>query len=327
MEMRCIQVKEIGSFEITSLPVKPPQADEVLIKVAVTGLCRTDLKLIRVGHRDLVLPRIPGEEVVGAIVEKGAQVVGLEFGDMVYVYPGIWCRTCPACRADAENLCRGMRIMGFHRDGGFAEYLTVPAQSLIPVPDGLPPERAVFAEPLSCCLNALELAGLAPGMSVGIWGAGPAGTLLARAARARGAEPVSIDPDPRRSAAIGGHAHCPERRFDVGIVAVGAHGAYAEALQHLLPRGRLVVFSGLPAAGDRLEVSLNQLHYHEQSIVGAYGCAYRHGVAALNLIASGAVTVADLISHRLPLEQLGEALDLVEQRQAMKILLYPWLTA
>lgn len=55
----------------------------------------------------------------------------------------------------------------------------------------------------------------------------------------------------------------------------------------LLPRGRLVVFSGLPPAGDRLEVSLNQLHYHEQSIVGAYGCAYRHGVAALNLIAAG----------------------------------------
>jgi L-iditol 2-dehydrogenase len=70
-------------------------------------------------------------------------------------------------------------------------------------------------------------------------------------------------------------------------------------------------------------VSLNQLHYHEQSIVGAYGCAYRHGVAALNLIAAGAVKVADLISHRLPLERLGEALDLVEQRAAMKILLHP----
>jgi L-iditol 2-dehydrogenase len=85
----------------------------------------------------------------------------------------------------------------------------------------------------------------------------------------------------------------------------------------------MVVFSGLPPADDRLDLSLNQLHYFEQSVVGAYGCAYRHGVAALNLIAKGAVAVADMISHRMGLDQLAEALRLVEQRQSMKILLYP----
>jgi L-iditol 2-dehydrogenase len=323
MDMRCIQVTEVGHFHLTRLPVQEPKADEVLVKVAVTGLCRTDLKLIRVGHRDLVLPRVPGEEVVGEIADKGARVAGLERGDRVYVYPGVWCGACPACRSGAENLCRGMRIMGFHRDGGFAEYVTVPAQSLIPVPEGLAAEEAVFAEPLSCCLNALELAGLASGMTVGIWGAGPAGTLLHRAARAKGAEAVNLDPDPCRRGAIDGIACGTERVFDVCVVAVGAKAAYAEAVNRLRPRGRLVVFSGLPPADDRLEVSLNQLHYHEQTLVGAYGCAFRHGVAALNLIAGGAVPVADLVSHRLPLERLGEALDRVETRRSMKILLYP----
>ena len=68
-EMKCIQVPEIGRFDITRVPVQTPGPDEVLIKVAVTGLCRTDLKLIRVGHRDLTLPRIPGEEVVGTVEE------------------------------------------------------------------------------------------------------------------------------------------------------------------------------------------------------------------------------------------------------------------
>ena len=84
-----------------------------------------------------------------------------------------------------------------------------------------------------------------------------------------------------------------------------------------------MVFSGLPPADDRLELSLNQLHYFEQTVVGAYGCAHRHGVAALNLIANGSVPVADLISHRMRLDQLEEALNLVERRQSMKILLYP----
>jgi L-iditol 2-dehydrogenase len=323
MEMECIVVKEIGSFEAGRLPVRPPGHGEALVQVLVTGLCRTDLKLIRVGHRDLVLPRIPGEEVVGRVVAKGPGVPAFEQGDLVYVYPGEWCGQCPPCRRGAENLCRGMRIMGFHRDGGFAEYVTAPARSLIPVPDGLEPDQAVFAEPLSCCLNALERAGLRAGESVAVWGAGPAGTLLARAARALGAAAVNVDPDPARHEACGGRERCPDGEFDVCVVAVGARAAYAEAIDRLGPRGRLVVFSGLPPAGDRLEVGLNELHYREQTLIGAYGCAYRHGVAALNLIAAGAVPVADLVSHRLPLGRLAEALERVETRRCMKILLYP----
>jgi L-iditol 2-dehydrogenase len=323
MEMTGVLVTEIGGFRLARLPVRPPQAGEVLVKVALTGVCRTDLKLIRVGHRDLVLPRVPGEEVVGTIAEKGAGVAGLECGDRVYLYPGQWCGSCPACRSGAENLCRDMRIMGFHRDGGFAEYVTVPAQSVIPLPEEIPFETAVFAEPLSCCLNALELAGLKPGMTVGIWGAGPAGTLLQRAARAKGAQAVNIEPDARRRDALGGVESGRERAFDVAVVAVGAKAAYEEALACLAPRGRLVVFSGLPPADDRIAVSLNPLHYHEQSLVGAYGCAYRHGLAALNLLTGGAVPVADLISHRLPLDRLEAALELVATRQSMKILLYP----
>ncbi len=90
-----------------------------------------------------------------------------------------------------------MRIMGFHRDGGFAEYVAAPLQSLIRVPDGLGDEEAVFAEPLSCCLNALELGGVGEGDVLGVWGAGPAGTLLSRAGALRGAEVVVVEPDAR----------------------------------------------------------------------------------------------------------------------------------
>lgn len=323
MDMTCIRVPRIGRFDIARVPVQAPGPDEVLIAVSVTGLCRTDLKLIRVGHRDLALPRIPGEEVVGRVVETGARVGTIARGETVYVYPGKWCGHCRACRAGAENLCREMEIMGFHRDGGFAEYVTVPAQSVIRVPDGLEPDLAVFAEPLSCCLNALELGSVGEGSSVGIWGAGPAGTLLSRAARAMGAEPVSIETDERRRLLIGGHTFCPERLFDACVVAVGEQSAYVEAVGHLAPRGRLVVFSGLPPAGGRMAVDLNQLHYHEQTLVGAYGCRRRHGVQALEAIAAGRVEVADMISHRMPLAELGAALDLVEKRAGMKILLYP----
>jgi L-iditol 2-dehydrogenase len=323
MHTNCILVSEIGCFEWTPRQLRQIREDEVLIRVEVTGLCRTDLKVIRHGHRDLVLPRIPGEEVVGRIVAKGATVTDFEIDARVYVYPGIWCGRCPACAQGAENLCRGMQIMGFHRDGGFSDYLIAPAQSLIPVPDALPPDVAVLAEPLSCCLNALELGGVVSGMQVGIWGAGPAGLLLARAARAKGARAINIEPDERRRVFAGGISRCRNHLFDLCIVAVGSPAAYAQAMAHMAPRGRLVVFSGLLPGDDPVSLSLSRLHYNEQTLVGAYGCAYRHGVQAIGWLADGTIAVEDMISHRLPLNDLDEALQLVEKRESIKVLLYP----
>jgi L-iditol 2-dehydrogenase len=216
-----------------------------------------------------------------------------------------------------------MRIMGFHRDGGFAEYVSAPAKSLISLPDTISDADAVFAEPLSCCLNALELAHLKENETIGIWGAGPAGTLLARAAAAMKATPFIIEPDENRRSRVRGYSTPPDMKFDVSIVAVGSSDAYHQALSHLNERGRLVVFSGLPPGGDGITVNFNQLHYHEQTITGAYGCAYRHGELALECIESGRIRVNDLVSHRMPLEELDHALDLVATRQCMKIHLYP----
>jgi L-iditol 2-dehydrogenase len=338
--MQAVVIREVGAFEVTDMPAPEPGPGEALVRVTVTGLCRTDLKIVRHGHRDLTLPRVPGEEVVGEIVRLGPLATsspqGAETfapGDRVYVYPGVWCGECPSCRRGAENLCRQMRIMGFHRDGGFAEYVAAPLQSLIRVPAGLGDEEAVFAEPLSCCLNALELGGVGEGDVLGVWGAGPAGTLVSRAGALRGAAVVVVEPDARRREALTSAPGAPpevtaHRRapglVDVAVVAVGDRRAYEAALAALAPRGRLVVFSGLlPADDAALRVSLSAIHYHEHTLVGAYGCSFRHGVEALDLLASRRLRVDDLISHRLRLAELDEGLDLVARRAGMKVHLYP----
>lgn len=322
--MKAVVVRRTGAFGLEELAVPEPGPGEVLVRMAVAGLCRTDLKLIEVGHRDLELPRIPGEEVVGTVQSVGAGVPAMNVGRRVYVYPGTSCGECAACGRGAENLCSGMRIMGFHRDGGFAEYVRVPVKSLIVIPDGCSFESAVATEPLSCCLNALELAQLVADDCVGVWGGGPAGAYLARAAAALGAAATVIEPDTRRH---GYHAAAVQSAgsltFDVALVAVGAVEAYRAALASLRPRGRLVVFAGLARADSGQTVDFNDFHYRETSLVGAYGCSHRHGVQALNLIRSGQVRVDDLISHRLPLEELASALDHVRNRTGMKILLYP----
>ena len=340
--MQAILVREVGQFELTELPVPEPGPGEALVRVSVTGLCRTDLKLIRHGHRDLELPRVPGEEVVGEIVALGPEAAAaaapagaaapFAAGDRVYVYPGVWCGECPSCRRGAENLCRHMRIMGFHRDGGFADFVAAPLQSLIRVPAGLSDEEAVFAEPLSCCLNALELGGVGEGDVLGVWGAGPAGTLLCRAGALLGATPYVVEPDARRRDFVRAAPGTPPGTVfsatpppvDLAIVAVGDPAAYREAVEALAPRGRLVVFCGLlPHDDDAYHLSLNSIHYHEHTLIGAYGCSFRHGVAALELLGSGRLGVDDLISHRLPLDDLDQGLDIVARRAGMKVHLYP----
>lgn len=332
--MQAVVIREIGSFQLEDIPIPEPRPDEALVRVRVAGLCRTDLKVVRHGHRDLVLPRVPGEEVVGEVVALGS-AAGEPFtpGDRVYVYPGVWCGECPSCRRGAENLCRRMRIMGFHRDGGFAEYVTAPLRSLIRVPEELRDEAAVFAEPLSCCLNALELGGVGEGDRMGVWGAGPAGTLLSRAGALRGASVLVVEPEPGRRERMTAAPGTPPAvtvlletsgLLDVAVVAVGDLRAYEAALATLAPRGRLVVFSGLLPGDDAVvQVSLNAVHYQEQTLVGAYGCSLRHGVEALELLASGRLRVDDLISHRLPLTALDEGLDLVARRAGMKVHVYP----
>ena len=100
-------------------------------------------------------------------------------------------------------------------------------------------------------------------------------------------------------------------------------GAYQEAIDHLKPRGRLIVFSGLPKDDYELACDFNKLHYMEQTIVGAYGCSYRHGEEALALLAAGKVKVDDMVSHRMELWDLKEALRLVSEKISIKVLLYP----
>ena len=321
--MRAAVIERIGSFEIREVQRPRPGPQEALVKVAVAGLCRTDLKIVEAGHRDLVLPRIPAEEVVGTVCELGPNTDKRLLGKRVYVYPGTSCGECGPCRSGAENLCSRMRIMGFHRDGGFAEYVATPVRSLIELPERLAFEHAVFAEPMSCCLNALELAHLRPDEKIFVWGAGPAGTLLVRLSEAMGATAVAFEPDDRRRSLLKTREPAAGETADVAVVAVGDRAAYVQAMERLGPRGRLVVFSGLVPDRSVLQVDFNRLHYMEQTVVGAYGCSYRHGEQALDWIARGEISVLDMISHRLSLEELGRGLDLVRKREGMKILLYP----
>lgn len=317
-------------------PKCPPRG--LLLKVEASSICSTDVKMYECGQRDLVYPRILGHEISGVVFERDGR--GPDAGERVQVYPGVYCGRCPYCRRKAENLCEGIGIIGFNLDGGFAEYLSVPELSVKngsvnPIPDGLDFEEAALAEPLACCINSQELAGVGVGDSVLIFGAGPGGLLHAMLARLRGASVVAVaetlDYRVRVARSSADLVVDPDREdiFDLGMDLTGGRGFDAIILASrdvpvdsglftlLAPRGRISLFSGLPPDRASTILDLNRLHYREHMIVGSYGCTPAQNRKALELILGG-MDVRQLITERVSLRKIMRGMEHARERRGLK---------
>jgi len=186
-----------GEIKLEDAPEPSPGPGEVKLRVRNCSTCGTDVKISRHGHHHIVPPRVIGHEIAGEIVELGDGVTGWSVGDRVQVIAAIPCGECVECRAGWPTICPNQESMGYHYDGGFAEYMIVPRKVLAVdglnrIPDGLSFEEASVAEPLACVLNGQELAGVGEGDTVVVVGAGPIGCLHVRLARSRGAKHVTL---------------------------------------------------------------------------------------------------------------------------------------
>jgi threonine dehydrogenase-like Zn-dependent dehydrogenase len=160
-----------------------PAPDEVLVEVALAGICGSDLH----GYRGHPGPRVPP-------LVLGHEVVGFAEGKLVTVYPLVCCGACARCRAGEDNLCADWRLLGIHRPGVFADKVAVPRRCLVALPPQLELRRAVLAEPLACCVGALAPQPPKPGSAVTVLGAGPIGLLTVSLAAAAGATVTAVDP-------------------------------------------------------------------------------------------------------------------------------------
>ena len=326
-------------------PVAGP--GDLVIRVASCSTCGTDAKIFRFGHHHISLPRVLGHEVAGEVTEVGSGVDAWSVGDRAQVIAAIPDGTCHFCRREQQTVCEDLESIGYQYEGGFADFMRVPKKVLDVdgvnrVPEHLPFEQASLTEPLACVLNGQELAGVGDGDSVVVLGAGPIGCLHVRLARARGASSVALvdvnegrlelaaraEPD----AAIDGSKEDPidavrkltdGRGADVVITATGVGVAQEQALEMAAPRGRVSLFGGLPKDDSTIRFDSNLVHYRELSVFGAYGSAPRHNREALGLIADGAVRVDDLITHRVPLQQVHEAIDTVIAGTGLKVVVEP----
>lgn len=316
--MRSLVLETAGRLRLVEKPRPVPNPGETVLRVSHCSVCRTDAKAWSKGHRDLALPRVLGHEIAG--IEE-------ETGDRFVVWPGRACGVCPACAGGHENRCPRMSIVGFHRDGGFADCLTVPKSSLIPIPPSLPGHLACLAEPLACTLNALESACASPGQSVLILGAGAVGLMMAMAVRAMGGISFIEEENPQKfakseqfrkavgiSTFVGSNA--PE--MDIVVNAAPSFDTFIEGLRRLRSGGCFCHFSAFVDDSAAPIPHLNEIHYRELRMAGAYGCTGRQTADALRLLDGFREQAGLLIEEIIRLERVPSVLPAVLTGQPLK---------
>lgn len=347
-QMRALVVRAPMQYSIETVSIPVPEKEGFLLKVEACGLCGSDLRTLRSGHRHVTFPWTIGHEVAGTVAALGSDYQGpWQPGDRLSVGPLVYCGTCDFCMNGEYELCENQREIGQHWPGGFAEYLAIPGEAvhlgnIQRVPAGLDPVFAAVVEPVSSCVNAQEKADVRLGDTVAIIGAGPIGNIHTALAKARGAFKVFvIDIDSKRlelakpfgaDALINSSVQNPVeavkaltegKGVSVVIAATPAPIAAVQAVEMARKGGRILQFGGLPTTDSKPGVDINLIHYNGLHYLGTTTFAPRHNTIALELVHSGKIPAKDLVTHRFPLEDFEEGAALALAGKALKAVFIP----
>lgn len=315
------------SLTIDTLPVPGPAANECLVRVEACGVCGSDVHLILEGtEKPATDPITPGHEPAGTIVAVGSAVKDRRVGEAVIVSAGTACLDCPACRRGEQNLCAQTGVLGFAREGAFAEYLVSQPEFLYPKPENLPMEQAaIIADAVSTPFHALaQKGGLKPGESVLIAGVGGLGYQAVKIAKAMGASPViALDisaPALELAREAGADIiinSAQEKNFarlarkQTGGVDLAADFTGVQSVQEgafrSLGRGGRLVLVGLGRGGFQIRHSAF-LTVAQQAVLGSFGCGQSDIPAILELWESGRLDLSDSVTSLHGLAELEDCL-------------------
>lgn len=314
---------------------------ELLVRVRASGICGSDLmEWYRVKKAPLVL----GHEIAGEVLEAGEGVNGFRIGDRVFASHHVPCGRCRYCIAGHQSVCDMLRTTHFD-PGGFAEYVRVPPVNVelgtLRLPESMTFDEGSFIEPLACVVRAQRFARVSPGQTILVIGSGISGLLHIQLARARQADLiVATDISDFRLAAakrfganetLDSSEDVPQRLrdlnggrpADVVIVCTGAMPAGRQAVK-CVDRGGVLLFFAPTAAGVDVPIPLFDFWRDEISVVTSYAGSGDDLSESLELICTRQVRVAEMISHRLPLDQTGRGFELAAAGQdAIKVIIDP----
>lgn len=336
--MKAIRLDDVGLLALHEVSAPVPGHGEILIRVLAAGICGSDRHMFK-GEYPTARPVILGHEFCGRVEGIGPGVVGFSGSELVTVDPNIACGRCPSCRDGRSNLCLNLTAIGVTRNGGFAEFVAVPAAQAYVLPPDMDPVHGAFSEPLACCLHALDVARIRPGDAVAVLGGGVIGLLMVQLARLAGAgeiilvtrqqarrdlalklgatlavDPTVVDPITAvRDASVHG--------VDVVLECAGVPDTLQQGLR-MLRRGGTFVLFGVTPAGLEVPITPFDLLVNEIRLEAAYLNPNTHGHAAA-MVASGVLELDRLITHRVVLDEVAAIVAASPQPGEIKVIVRP----
>lgn len=331
-----------GQIRLEEVETPTIESDEVLVKIHSSAVCGTDVRIFDGKKtRGVRIPSIIGHEMVGTVHQVGNNVMDFATGDRVGVIPVIPCRKCHYCLTDRENACANRTAIGYEFDGGFAEYVRIPATALeagnlVKLSDNVKFEDAVVAEPLGCCINGNRKANIKLNDTVIVIGAGPIGLMHVQLAKLSGASTVIASDmiEHRLEKALQAGANIAvnsqnQSLYDVVMEATNGLGADAvimaigipalvnEAFKMVRKGGVVNLFAGF--SHDALsEIDPNIIHYNEIQVVGTSALTRADYHKAMSLIEKGLINTQILTTHGYTLEMVEQAILDVKTGKGMK---------
>jgi threonine 3-dehydrogenase len=326
------------STEIRNVPIPQVRPDEVLIRVAVSSICGTDVHIYdwdAWAEARIKVPLIQGHEFAGYIEGLGSNVVGLKKGDYVSAEGHIADGRCYMCRTGNAHVCKAVSIVGIDRDGAFAEYLKVPASNAIVNDPDLPPELATMQDPLGNAVYTTTNANV-PGKTVAIFGLGPIGLMAVALCRAMGAARVIAVGHRNRyrmdlAKTVGAHSVLrsgdglvdevmdltSSEGVDEALEFSGSEEALRHALHIVRPAGGIHIlgFYTKPVTFDLSEMVTKGISMH-----GIHGrLMYKTWYQMGGLLRSGNVNLRPILTHKFPLDRYDEAMDVMRSGDCGKV--------
>ncbi|MFD8997813.1 zinc-dependent alcohol dehydrogenase family protein [Streptomyces abikoensis] len=329
--MRAVLVTGPGEARLAETADPVPAPGEVVVEVSSCGLCGTDMHILGGELPSVGYPLVPGHELTGRVVALGAGVTAPAVGTRVAVDPNLPCGACHYCRVGRGNLCDDYSAIGVTRDGGFAEFVAVPARCAYVLPDELSDAAAGLVEPLSCAVHGLNRLPRRPGEHYLIYGAGTMGLMMAAVVRGAGAASVSmVDVNAERLAfaesfaadavATGADVLDRPQGFEVVIDATGVVAAIQDGLTRVRKGGTFLQF-GVADPARTAAFSPFAVYNREIDIIGSM--AVHHSFQpAIDLLAAG-LDLDPLVSDVFGLEGFDEAVAVFRAGTGRKLHIAP----
>ncbi|HKN33245.1 MAG TPA: zinc-dependent dehydrogenase [Terriglobales bacterium] len=338
----------VDDVRMETVPVPAIGPGELLVRVHTSGICGTDLKKIATGSHSA--PRIFGHETSGVVAAVGKGVRSFQLGDRVMVFHHIPCGACYYCRHKTFAQCPTYKKVGCTAGfepsgGGFAEYVRVmdwiAQRGTVRIPDGVSYEQACFVEPVNTCMKGIETLHLAKGETVLVIGQGPIGIILAVLARQAGTSVITSDlyqerlkisktfglgltMDASRGDTVRSIRERTEGRgADATVLAVGGNNLIRTAMDATRPGGRVLLFA--QTVHGEATIDPAAVCVDEKTLLGSYSASVDLQEESVRFVLSQAMDLTRLISHRFPLAESVQALNLAAHPQAdsLKVVIQP----